>query len=118
MQALRQIEETVWKVNEPEIMDVVGYLDCDTAPELIESVKLCIESGAREMILDCYELDYITSAGMRAILTLAGAMQAAQGKLAVCNLKAQPKAMFEACGYDQVIAVYGDQDRAVLAMAA
>ncbi len=98
---------------EPEIMEVTGYLDSNTAPQVEEDVMLCIQSGAREMILDCARLNYITGAGMRAILTMSRAMKAVEGRFGVCGLQPQVKAMLEACGYDRIIPLYGNLDEAV-----
>lgn len=98
---------------EPGVMEITRYLDSASAREVEEDVSLCIQSGAREMVLDCSKLHYITGAGMRAILAMARDMQAVQGRLAVCNLQPQVHEMFEACGYNRLIPVYGDRDEAV-----
>jgi anti-anti-sigma factor len=103
-------------VLEPEIMEVSGYLDSNTAPDLEEDVMLCIQSGAREMILDCTNLGYITGAGMRAMLTMTRTMRAVEGRFAVCGLQPQVKAMLEACGYDSIIPIYDSRNEAIAAV--
>jgi anti-anti-sigma factor len=103
---------------EPEIMEVVGYLDSSTALQVEEDVMLCIQSGAREMILDCTRLSYITGAGMRAILTMMRAMKAVDGRLAICGMQPQVRAMLQACGYDRIIPVCGNLEEAVAVVAA
>ncbi len=105
-------------VTEPEVMDLVGRLDSDTAPIIEEDAMLCIKSGAQEMVLDCASLSVMTGAGIRTILRLARAMQMARGKLAICNPQAPVRAMIEACGIDNFIAVYDDQATAKIAIAA
>ena len=98
---------------EPEIMEVSGYLDSNTAPQIEEDVMLCIQSGSREMVLDCTRLNYITGAGMRSILVMARAMKAVEGRFAVCGLQPQVKAMLQACGYDRVIPLYESREEAI-----
>ena len=98
---------------EPEIMEVMGYLDSHTASQVEEDVMLCIQSGAREMILDCTRLSYITGAGMRAILTIMRAMKAVEGRFAVCGMQPQVRAMLEACGYDRIVPVCNSLEEAV-----
>jgi len=102
----------------PEIMEVMGYLDSNTAPQIEEDVMLCIQSGSREMILDCARLNYITGAGMRAMLTMSRAMRAVEGRFGVCGLQPQVKAMLEACGYDRIIPIYESRDEAVTTLTA
>jgi anti-anti-sigma factor len=99
--------------DEPAIMEVMGYLDSNTALQVEEDVMLCIQGGAREMILDCARLNYITGAGMRAILIMARAMKAVEGRFAVCSLQPQVKAMMEACGYDRIVPIFDNREQAM-----
>jgi len=92
-----------WHVTEPEIMDTDKYLSSANAPDLEEDARLCIESGARAMILNCSAMSYATGAGMRAFLNIARMMQNAGGTLAVKGLKGQPREIFHACGMDAMI---------------
>jgi anti-anti-sigma factor len=92
-----------WQVTEPEILDTDKYLSSANAPDFEEDARLCIESGARDMILNCAEMTYATGAGLRAFLNIARIMQAAGGSLAVQGLKGQPRDMFMACGMDTMI---------------
>jgi stage II sporulation protein AA (anti-sigma F factor antagonist) len=97
------IDIASWQVTEPEIMDTDKYLSGANAPEIEEDIRLCITSGARDMIINCSKLSYMTSAGMRAFLTVARLMQDVGGKLSVKGLKGQPREMFYACGMDSLI---------------
>lgn len=115
MQALRS-QPSVWP--EPEIMEVAGYLDSNTASQVEEDVMLCIQSGAREMILDCRKLSYITGAGLRAILTMTRAMKAVEGRFAISGMQPQVRAMLEACGYDRIVPVCGSLEEAIAVVTA
>jgi anti-anti-sigma factor len=105
-------------IPELEIMTMPRRLDGDTATAIEEDTLLCIQSGAREMLLDCSELEYVTGAGMQTFLRLAREMRAVDGKLAVCNLQPQVREMFEMCGLESMIPIYEDQAAAKFAMAA
>ena len=98
------VETSPWHVTEPEIMDTDKYLSSANAPDLEEDVRLCIISGAREMVLNCAALTYMTGAGARAFLNMARMMQQVEGRLFVKDLSGQPKEMFEACGMGAFIA--------------
>ncbi|MBV8061550.1 MAG: STAS domain-containing protein [Alphaproteobacteria bacterium] len=107
-----------WKLSEPGIMELTGRLDSDAGVELEESVILCIQSGMRDLVLDCADLDTVTGAGTQSLLRIAREMQQAGGKLAVCNLNGDVRAMFELCSLDKFIPSYEDQMAARIAMAA
>jgi len=89
-----------WQVTEPEIMDMDKYLSSANAPDFEEDARLCITSGAREMILNCAALSYVTGAGLRSFLNIARMMQEVGGKISVTGLKDQPREIFYACGLD------------------
>lgn len=115
MQAQRNIS---WALSDPEVIAISGRLDSGTAPQTEEKVMQRIGQGARDIILDCSDLNFTTGAGLRMILTLAKEMQKVSGKLAVCNLHSQAQQIFEACHYDNIIPVFSTRDRALAALAA
>ncbi|MDR3424507.1 MAG: STAS domain-containing protein [Alphaproteobacteria bacterium] len=101
---MQQISGTdVWRVTEPAIMDTDRYLSSANAPDIEEDARLCIQSGARDMILNCAPLSYVTGAGLRAFLNIAALMQRVGGNIAIQGLKGQPLEFFQASGLDSVI---------------
>lgn len=108
-------QNEVWTM-EPEIMKLSGRLDSMNATEIEEDIMLCIQSGARDMILDCDEVTYITGTGIQSLLRVARAMQSVRGKLAVCNLRQRD--IFDYCGLDSIIPVYETLSEARTALAA
>lgn len=107
-----------WKLSEPGVMELSGRLDAEAAVELEESIILCIQSGMRDLVLDCAELTSITGAGTQSLMRVAREMQEARGKIAACNLHADVQAMFELCGIDKFIPAYDTQSDARMALAA
>ena len=95
--------DTAWQVTEPEIMATDKYLSGTNAPDLEEDIRLCIVSGARDMVLDCSSMTYMTGAGMRAFLDVARMMRDVGGKFSIKGLKGQPRDLFYSCGLETVI---------------
>jgi anti-anti-sigma factor len=109
---LQQIVNTgLWQVTEPGILETDRYLSAANAPDLEEDASLCIESGARALILNCAMLTYMTGAGVRVFLNLARKMYAAGGSLQIKGLKGQPRALFFACGMDVVVPLVKEETR-------
>lgn len=116
---MQNVNETgLWMVTEPEIMALDKYLSATNAPDLEEDTRLCIASGARDMIFDCSELGYMTGAGARAFLTIAKMMSDAGGKMSVANLNGQPRELFTACGLDLFIPTASDVTASLTAIRA
>jgi anti-sigma B factor antagonist/stage II sporulation protein AA (anti-sigma F factor antagonist) len=53
----------------------------------------------KETVIDCAELDYISSSGLRQFLTLQKTASAKQGKLVLKNMKPEIKEIFEMTGF-------------------
>lgn len=100
-----------WPVTEPAIMEVDRYLSSANAPDLEEDTYLCIQSGARAMILDCSKLSYMTCSGMRAFLGLARKMYSVGGSLFIKGLKGQPRQLYFACGMDNALPLVKEERR-------
>ncbi len=100
-----------WRVTEPGILDVDRYLSSANAPDLEEDAALCIQSGARMMVLNCNMLTYMTGAGLRAFLGIARKMYATGGSVLIKGLKGQPRALFFACGMDSVVPLVKEETR-------
>jgi anti-anti-sigma factor len=116
MQAIRA--NNSFSVLEPEVMEIEGRLDAGSAFDVEEDARLCIQSGARNMVFDCRRLGYISGAGLRAILTVAREMKLAGGKFVVCGLQPQVREMFDASGLNDLIPSYGNPGEAAEALAA
>ena len=101
-----------------QVMELSGRLDGDTGLELEEEGLNHIQSGVRELVLDCSRITYISGAGVQSLLRLAREMQMKEGKLVACDLPKPVRDMFEACGLDLFIRCYASRDEATEALAA
>lgn len=110
------LSHEAWNLTEPEIMKLSGRVDSMTASEIEEDILLCIQSGARDMIIDCSDVTYITGSGLQSLIRLAREMQAVHGKLALCNL--QSREVFDFCDAESVLPVFDTLSDARTALAA
>lgn len=90
-----------------------GHLDSRSAKDFQEMVLQCIGGGEKSILLDFSKIDYISSAGLRAVLTLAKHQKEKNGKLAICSLAGTVKDIFRISGFDTIVDVYADQDSAL-----
>lgn len=97
------VTTTPWHVTDAEVMDTDRYLSNANAPDFEEDVRLCIQSGARAMILNCAALTYMTGAGLRAFLNIVRMMSLVGGHVAVQSLRGQPREIFFACGMENML---------------
>ena len=84
-----------------------GRLDTTTAPQLEAEVKNSL-AGVNDLTFDFAGLEYISSAGLRILMTAQKAMSACGGKMSVSNPNAVVKGVFDIPGMDSVFnVVYG-----------
>ena len=80
-----------------------GRLDTTTAPEL-EKELLSSLNDAADLTLDFSELDYISSAGLRVLLSAHKAMSC-KGGMKVTHANEIVKEVFEVTGFADILAV-------------
>jgi anti-anti-sigma factor len=90
-----------------------GRVDGTNAVEFQNSLENAIEGNDRPVVLDFEKLSYISSAGLRAILVVAKALQRQNVKFAVCSLIDPVKEVFVISGFDRIIPIHESQDSAM-----
>ena len=82
---------------------LAGRLDTMTAPELEAELNKDL-GGADSLTLDFGKLDYISSAGLRVLLTAHKAM-AAQGGMKICHVNEVVQEVFEVTGFADILTI-------------
>ncbi|HBI53000.1 MAG TPA: anti-sigma factor antagonist [Ruminococcaceae bacterium] len=82
-------------------VSVEGRIDSKTAPEFEKEVKDCFESYD-SMVIDLAQVNYVSSAGLRILLTAHKAMSAKEG-LKVRNVCKEVMAIFNVTGFSGVL---------------
>jgi anti-anti-sigma factor len=84
---------------------VVGRIDASTSGNVEQAVNTAIGAGSQRVIFDMREVDYISSAGLRAILVAAKKAKAAGGGVAVFGLQAGVAEVFTVAGFGKIIPI-------------
>jgi anti-anti-sigma factor len=84
-----------------------GRLDGASSAVLETEAFGIIDAGALRLLIDLQNMDYVSSAGLRAFLAIAKRIIAAGGRLAVCSLKPNVAELFDVSGIDGVIDIHG-----------
>lgn len=98
-------------------VELVGELDATTAPDLEDRLTALIEGGAHRLVLECSQLEYISSAGLRAFLLGAKLIRSANGKLGVTGMQELVRDVFDMAGFDDMFEFFPTPAEAVQALA-
>ena len=80
-----------------------GRLDTATAPELERQLKESLP-GVTELVLDLEKLEYLSSAGLRVLLTTQKAMSC-QGQMTLLHVNALIMEIFEMTGFTEILTI-------------
>jgi anti-sigma B factor antagonist len=104
------------KRSEAVIVSVSGRVDATNAPNLEQRLLGLIDGGERCLVVDCGRLDYISSAGLRALLVALKRLKTAGGKMAVGSLKDDIREVFDIAGFSSILSVYPNLEEALAKM--
>ena len=96
---------TINKTKTDSVLTVAleGRLDTTTAPELEAALNGALE-GVTELVMDFAKLEYISSAGLRVLLSAQKTMNK-QGKLKVLHVSADVMEIFEVTGFSDILTI-------------
>ena len=95
------------------ILALEGRLDTLNFASLEKEMTLLIEKNQKDIILDCQQLDYVSSSGLRILLKSLKMVDAASGRFTICNLQPQITQIFKISGFDHLFEIYPGLNEAV-----
>ncbi len=98
-----KINKTI--TNATAVFNLEGRLDTTTAPELDKELKSSLD-GITTLTLDMKNLDYISSAGLRVLLSAQKLMNK-QGKMTIRNANEIVMEIFEVTGFSDILDIEG-----------
>ena len=90
-----------------------GRIDSAAATEFLDGLQDAIHATDRAVVVDLSRAPYISSAGLRALLTVAKATRQRGGDFAVCQLPEAVLDIFRLSGFDKIIAIYDSRTGAL-----
>ena len=83
----------------PVVAHLQGRLDTAAAADVTPDFQTLAEQAEQHIVLDCTELEYISSSGLRLFLSLRKASAAKGGKLQVSNINNDIRQVFMMTGF-------------------
>ena len=95
------------------VVSVEGRVNSLNSPDFQHKLEAALNKESKSVILDCEQLSYISSAGLRVILITAKDLRRRESKFAACSLAQDVRAIFSMTGFDRVVAVHDSLSNAV-----
>lgn len=95
------------------VVMVSGRMDAITAPEFDAQCQSWIDASETKIVVDLSGLEYISSAGLRSILSAAKKVKGAQGDLLFSGLSGMVEEVFSVSGFSAMFKLYATPEDAL-----
>ncbi len=98
-----------------ELVTVSGRVDSATAPDLEKLLLGLVQSGKKNIVVNLRDADYISSAGLKALLSAQMKVRKAlpSGDVVISEIKPELKESFDLVGFDRLFKFYDEDIQAV-----
>lgn len=100
-------------LNKIKSVAILGRLDTTTYPSLEECLNQLFTTGTRQLVIDCSQMDYVSSSGLRVFLMMLKKMKSENGTLVICGLQAPIYNVFEISGFLSIFNIAPDVEKAL-----
>jgi anti-anti-sigma factor len=97
------------------VLEFKGRLDTSTSNIAQEKLETLIQKGYTRLALDLSKLEYISSVGLRVLLTILKKAKSYNGKIALFGFKDYIKKIFDIAGFNALFAMYPTAEDALSA---
>jgi anti-anti-sigma factor len=94
-------------------LSLEGNMDTNSSPDAQEALMTAIDGGAKKVLVDLEALDFISSAGLRVLLTAAKALGRQGGSMRICSLNETVDEVFEISGFSTIFNVFASREEAM-----
>lgn len=97
-----------------KIMVLKGRIDANVAPDIEQQIMTQITHGCYRLVVDLQDVSFISSAGLRVLLTALKETRRKGGDLRLAGLQARVREVFDLTGFNTVFKTYptvGDASR-------
>jgi anti-sigma B factor antagonist len=88
------------------VVDMEGSLDTSTSGETGDELVRLVKAGNDKILLNLEKLDYVSSAGLRAILVAAKLLQNARGEMRICSPNDTVREVLEISGFHSLLRLH------------
>ncbi|MEN9655001.1 MAG: putative sigma regulatory factor [Chlamydiota bacterium] len=103
---LEQIENRV-------VLRLEGRMDAGNCPTLGKKIESLLNEGHQQLLIDFAKIDYLSSAGLRVILSAAKRLKAKEGYLLLFSLSVEAEEVIKMAGFDKLLYIVPNEKEAL-----
>lgn len=109
------MEITESENNGKTIVRCSGRLDAISSPQLEGFVNEHITQGKKKILLDLSQVEYLSSSGMRFLLSMTKRLSAEQGFFGIFGIHEDVMEIIRMAGFENILRIFADENAAVSA---
>ena len=103
-------------VNGVKVLRLEGRLDAISSNLLEKKMQELLDHSHVYCILDFTKVGYLSSAGMRLLLSMTKKMKQEEGMLAICSMHDDVMEIIRMAGFERILAIYPLEKEAIAAV--
>ena len=103
------------KIGSISIIALGGRLDAYASSDVEQKLNALVDADEVRLVVNLERLDYISSSGLRVLLTSLKKVRKREGDIKLACLKPLIKEVFDVAGFSQLFSIYDLEDVAVQA---
>jgi anti-anti-sigma factor len=96
-----------------QIVDIAGRLDSSTSGYGYDELVKIAKGDNKQVLINLEQLEFVTSAGLRALLVAAKLIQSAGGQLKLCSANEMVANVLTTSGFNSLLFLYPNEAEAV-----
>jgi anti-sigma B factor antagonist len=96
------------------VIELKGYLDAHTAPDLEHTFQKLLDDKKFNIIVNCRDLSYISSAGLGVFMAYVEDIRQNKGDIKLSNMPAKIFNVFDLLGFPMLYEIYKEEQEAVV----
>lgn len=100
------------EIEHKSILRLDGRLDAVTSPILERKINSLIEEKHYRILLDFLRVDYLSSAGIRLLLSITKKLRAKKGDLALFAVNDEVMEIIKMAGFDKIFLIFSTEQEA------
>lgn len=99
------MEVKIQKEAAETVVVIKGRVDTVTAPDLLDKVTPLFSEAGITLVFDCTDLEYVSSSGLRVVLTAHKMVTAKGGKFVLRNLSKEVRQVIDLTGFSRILTI-------------
>ena len=107
------MELKISKIGDVVTIILEGRIDANVAPDIEQKMRSLISEGSCKLVADLSEVMFISSAGLRALITALKEAKRKKGDLRLAGVKGHVLEVFDITGFSSIFKIYANAEESV-----